>query len=155
MHNIRICNICKLRKMCKRCKIWRYAKLNLANETKPDLTYQTKPTRPSLPNQTFQTKFSQPSLLNQTYQTKPNQNYWLSIQHLGLQCLWQCFFINFDAQGTLFQTSLVVIVGSTDLNPSGPQSSHIQLAPHKLNNTTGCSTVSVCILMKTMVVFGS
>ena len=42
-----------------------------------------------------------------------------------------------------------------DLNPNGQQSTHIQLAPHRLNNTTGCSTVSVFILMRTMVVFGS
>ena len=58
-------------------------------------------------------------------------------------------------QGILLQTILVVIVGSTDLNPNDQQSTHIQLRAHRLNNNTVCSTVSVGILMRTMVVFGS
>ena len=126
----------------------RYAKPNHINL--PDHTYQTKPTKPNLPNQT---KFSQPSLLNQTYQTKPK----LLVKHStpGSVVPLASYFHQFDAQGTLFQTSLVVIVGSTDLNPKGQQSTHIQLAPHGLNNTTGFSYVSVGILMRTMVVFGS
>ena len=47
--------------------------------------YQTKPTKPNLP---IQIKFRLPSILNQAYQAKIIGQ---SSQHLGPQCLWQCF----------------------------------------------------------------
>ena len=123
---------------------------------------QTKPTKPNLPNQTYQTNPTKP---NQTYNTKPNlanQAYWTKPRLLVQQSLpgsvvpLAMFLHQFwCTQGTLLQTILVVIVGSPDLNPNDQQSTHIQLRAHRLNNTTVCSTVSIGILMRKMVVFGS